>query len=194
MAYRKTPLVKANAKAKREAIIQATIGAIAREGLHGLTTDQIAEKAEVSAGLLYRYFPDRNEMIAIAMAQILAEHTAAIRASESFADGPIDLVAAIIVLYDFFKEPPLVSALFATPLYREGIRDELAGIIKRAALLSSKERKTAAAATLGILEAIHGEFGSGPKAASIAVAFSLRAIGVPNAAINRAIDRFSMQA
>jgi len=190
MAYRKTALVHAKSKAMREAIVAATIDTIARAGADKLSTDAVAKRASVAAGSLYTHFADKTEMIAAATAQVLAEDIAAMRESESFAPGPFDLVQAIMVLYARFESPHLAKAMLAAPAYREGIRDELAGILKRAVDIPLRERKTAAMVILAVIHVLYESFGAGAKGAQAAVGYSLRAIDIPNAAIIRALDRY----
>jgi len=47
-----------------EAILRATTELVGEGGLHGLTTNHIARRAGVSVGSLYRYFPDKESIIA----------------------------------------------------------------------------------------------------------------------------------
>jgi len=42
------------------AILEATSQVLRREGLEGCTTTKIAERAGVSVGTLYQYFPNKN--------------------------------------------------------------------------------------------------------------------------------------
>ena len=48
---------------KRVAILEATLELIAEQGFHNTPTSQIAEKANVGVGTIYRYFQDKNELI-----------------------------------------------------------------------------------------------------------------------------------
>lgn len=47
-----------------EIILRATTQILSRDGLEGLTTNRVAEKAGVSIGSLYQYFPDKEALVA----------------------------------------------------------------------------------------------------------------------------------
>jgi len=46
-----------------EAVLEATLQVLVREGLPGLTTTRVAERAGVSVGTLYQYFPDKQSLL-----------------------------------------------------------------------------------------------------------------------------------
>lgn len=48
---------------KRNDIMQAALELIARKGFHGAPMAEIAEKAEVAAGTIYRYFENKETLI-----------------------------------------------------------------------------------------------------------------------------------
>lgn len=48
---------------KRQAIIEAAMGLIAERGFHGAPIALVAERAGVSAGTIYRYFSNKDELI-----------------------------------------------------------------------------------------------------------------------------------
>lgn len=47
-----------------EVIVRATAQILSREGVERLTTNRVAEKAGVSIGSLYQYFPDKQALLA----------------------------------------------------------------------------------------------------------------------------------
>ncbi|MGV8998518.1 MAG: TetR/AcrR family transcriptional regulator [Parvibaculaceae bacterium] len=59
---RKTPL-QARAQATVEAIFEATIQVLLSEGLARLTTTRVAERAGVSVGTMYQYFPQKHALL-----------------------------------------------------------------------------------------------------------------------------------
>jgi AcrR family transcriptional regulator len=59
---RKTPL-QARSTASVEAIMQATIQVLLKDGKLKLTTTRIAERAGVSVGTLYQYFPNKKSLL-----------------------------------------------------------------------------------------------------------------------------------
>lgn len=46
-----------------EAIFEATIQVLLREGIHRLTTTRVAERAGVSVGTMYQYFPHKQALL-----------------------------------------------------------------------------------------------------------------------------------
>lgn len=62
IAPRKQPR-QARAQASRNAILEATVRVLEREGLEAATTTRIAEVAGVSVGTLYQYFAHRDAIL-----------------------------------------------------------------------------------------------------------------------------------
>jgi AcrR family transcriptional regulator len=89
---RKTPR-QARARAMIEVILEAAAQLLEREGEPGFNTNAIAERAGVSVGSLYRYFPDKRAiLLALARRETAAHHalvaeraTAAGRAADGLA-------------------------------------------------------------------------------------------------------------
>jgi len=48
---------------KREAILDAALGLFADRGYHGTTMPEVAERAEVGAGTVYRYFASKEALV-----------------------------------------------------------------------------------------------------------------------------------
>ena len=61
--FRKQP-VQRRAQATCDAILDATVQLLARDGLQRLTTGRVAERAGVSVGTLYQYYVDKSALIA----------------------------------------------------------------------------------------------------------------------------------
>jgi AcrR family transcriptional regulator len=59
---RKQPL-QDRAKVTSEALLEATLQVLVREGYGRLTTTRVAERAGVSVGTLYQYFPDKRSLV-----------------------------------------------------------------------------------------------------------------------------------
>lgn len=127
MAYRKTEKVLAQLEAKRNSLIAASIDVIEKVGLDGLTTDGVCERAGVAAGLLYRYFPDKTELLAAAVAQCLERDLAAMK-EQSNTDGLRGAIAALASRWVINYR--IISQIGRFPAYREGVRRELARLIR----------------------------------------------------------------
>jgi AcrR family transcriptional regulator len=68
---RKTP-VQARSTASVEAIREATVQVLLRDGKEGLTTRKVADRAGVSVGTLYQYFPNKSSLLQAALREHLA--------------------------------------------------------------------------------------------------------------------------
>ena len=85
---------QARARATMKTIFEATARIIEREGIAALNTNRIAERAGVSIGTLYEYFPNK-EAILIAMArQRLAEDERLVRQALVAAEAEQDVSLA----------------------------------------------------------------------------------------------------
>ncbi len=61
---KKKPM-QARAKARRDMIIACTEDILSRDGIEAVTTTAIAREADIPVGSIYRYFKDRNEIMAL---------------------------------------------------------------------------------------------------------------------------------
>jgi AcrR family transcriptional regulator len=77
---RKTPR-QARSTATVEVIAKAAIQVLLEEGGYRLTTTRIAERAGVSVGTLYQYFPHKQALLYALVEQHMAEYAAAFEAS-----------------------------------------------------------------------------------------------------------------
>ena len=50
-------------KDKREAILQAMLELVAERGFHDAPMSLVAQRAGTSAGIIYHYFPSKDELI-----------------------------------------------------------------------------------------------------------------------------------
>lgn len=69
---RKTP-VQARATVSVESILEATLQVLLEVGQSRLTTTRVAERAGVSVGTLYQYFPNKNALLQTVMDRHLTE-------------------------------------------------------------------------------------------------------------------------
>ena len=76
------PIRRSPRQARAQATVEAILGAAAqileRRGRSGFTTNAIAERAGVSIGTLYQYFPDKAEILLALAKRFLAEDRAAV--------------------------------------------------------------------------------------------------------------------
>ena len=67
---RKTPL-QARSNVSVNAILEATVQVLRKEGVARLTTKRVATRAGVSIGTLYQYFPNKNSLLHVLFKQQL---------------------------------------------------------------------------------------------------------------------------
>lgn len=70
---RKTPR-QARSTATVEAISKAAVQVLLAEGVHRLTTTRVAERAGVSVGTMYQYFPHKQALLYALIQQHMAEY------------------------------------------------------------------------------------------------------------------------
>ncbi len=68
---------QARSRATWEAIVEAASQVLERDGAAAFTTGAVAERAGVSIGTLYQYFPDKQAILAAAAKRELGEGSAA---------------------------------------------------------------------------------------------------------------------
>lgn len=62
-AFQRRQPRQARARVTYDSILQAAVDVLARDGAAGLTTNRVAERAGVSIGTLYQYFPDKTAIL-----------------------------------------------------------------------------------------------------------------------------------
>lgn len=109
---RKVPR-QARATATVDAILHAAAEAVARDGFEGANVNQIAERAGVSIGSLYQYFPSKEALLV----QLIEHHTkrsidALDEVLDHVRDAPLEVAVreAVTTMVDFHRGP-LNSAL-----------------------------------------------------------------------------------
>src|SRR5882757_2358113 len=114
---RKTP-VQARSAVTVEAISEATIQVLLSDGVERLTTTRVAERAGVSVGTLYQYYPNKQSLLFAVLADHLDKVAAAVEAAceqarhkpladmiravvEAFVDVKMERVDVSLALYQF---------------------------------------------------------------------------------------------
>ncbi|MES0874913.1 TetR/AcrR family transcriptional regulator [Sinimarinibacterium thermocellulolyticum] len=72
---------QARAQATFDAIVEAAARLLAAEGYAAVSTNRVAEVAGVSIGSLYEYFPNKQSIVATALARAMSEITAEVSGS-----------------------------------------------------------------------------------------------------------------
>jgi len=93
---------------RRESILKATLGVIAREGLAGASMQAIAGEAGIAKGTLYLYFRDRDDLLEQTKNQVFDELLTRLRAvvdePRPLREGLRDLVRTKLEFFDANQE------------------------------------------------------------------------------------------
>ena len=120
---RKTP-VQARSAASVEAILEATIQVLLQHGKMKLTTTRVAERAGVSVGTLYQYFPNKSALLQALLRQKLSGVAVALeRVREEVREAPLAEIAEAMVnafVAAKFRHPEASVALYAVAEDLEG--------------------------------------------------------------------------
>src|SRR5699024_5169846 len=99
MVYRPTARTRANAQQRRTSIESAARHVIARGGFASATVAAVADEAECSAGLIYTYYPNRDELLRSVFARASGHELAVIEAAVAQAGTAAAIAAAVPELF-----------------------------------------------------------------------------------------------
>jgi AcrR family transcriptional regulator len=122
LSQSKTPLkpmkspVQARSVNTVEAIFEATIQVLIQIGINQLTTTKVADRAGVSVGTLYQYFPNKSTLLIAALERHLNEVVTAVELACNSAKGqPLQVMASKVV--DAFVEAKFKNTNASKALY-----------------------------------------------------------------------------
>jgi len=161
----------------------------------------VAQRADIAAGTVYRYFPSKNNLVAEVIAATAEKELGAMRTAADAAPGPLSALAACIATFAAraLNDRRLAWAVLAEPVdanidllrveFRRAIASELEGRINTAIVgrhLPDQDARFGAPAIVGaLLEGLIGPLASPPANVRDAVQsvtlFALRALGVVDA-------------
>jgi AcrR family transcriptional regulator len=97
---------EADAKATREALIEAALTLFAERGYADVGTEEIVARAKVTRGALYHHFEDKRDLFRAVFERVEADLMERIGATMGGADGPWELmVAGMRSFLDACEEP-----------------------------------------------------------------------------------------
>ena len=176
---RKTPR-QARSRALVETILDTTARILVEHGFAATTTNRVAERAGVSIGSLYQYFPSREALVAA----VAHRHSDRIKAAleERLAEGSADLESGIDALLD-----AIIQAHRLSP----GLTAVLAGEVPRLGALDWKAENTRRGVDLArrLIDRHTGELRADIDRNAAAFLCSTCVEGVMNAAARQAPDR-----
>jgi AcrR family transcriptional regulator len=100
-----------------EAISEATIQVLLRDGTDRLTTTRVAERAGVSVGTLYQYYPNKQSLLFALLEDHLGKVSSAMEAACARARGK-PLAEMMKEVVEAFVDAKMARADISTALYR----------------------------------------------------------------------------
>ncbi|WP_372019040.1 TetR/AcrR family transcriptional regulator [Tistrella mobilis] len=182
MAYRRTKMMEERLARTREEIVTAALALVASGGYAAASMPAIAARAEVSTGLLYRYFPSKADLFEEVFRRASQRE---IDACARRAAGPGTARERLAGVVETFarralKGPRLAWALLAEPVdpaieaerlrYRQPYRDIFAQLVREgiaAGEIAPQDADIVAAAIVGaIAEAMASPLTQPPEASA----------------------------
>lgn len=114
---RKQP-VQARAQATTEALLDATLQVLIRDGYARLTTTRVAERAGVSVGTLYQYYPDKRSLVTALKVRYFGLMVGAMRTALDAEHGSVEALmrAAIAALLTVKRENFALTKALRAPM------------------------------------------------------------------------------
>ncbi|MGA9389116.1 MAG: TetR/AcrR family transcriptional regulator [Candidatus Sulfotelmatobacter sp.] len=134
---RKTP-VQARSTVTVEAISEATIQVLLNHGVERLTTTRVAQRAGVSVGTLYQYYPNKQSLLFAVLENHLNNVIARVEATCAGACHK-PLAEMIKEMVEAFVDAKMKRADISVALYRVGVDVGGPALIKR---INQRSRKT----------------------------------------------------
>jgi AcrR family transcriptional regulator len=201
MAYRRTENVIRRLAEREQTILDAARSIAGEGGMGAVQIAAVAQRADIAAGTVYRYFPSKNDLVADVIAATAERELAAIRAAADAAPGPLSALAACMATFAAraLQERRLAWAVMAEPVdadidalrldFRRALAAELEKRISTAVAgghLPDQDPRVAAPAVIGaLLEGLVGPLapsaGSAREAVQTITLLALRALGVVDA-------------
>jgi AcrR family transcriptional regulator len=204
MVYRRTEKVVRRLAARHDAIIAAAGALAAQAGINAVQIAPVAERADIAAGTVYRYFPSKTDLVAALVASVAEREIGAMRHAADAAPGPLSALAAALTTFAAraLAQRKLAFALIAEPVdadtdkarlsYRSALAAEIGrrlAVAMNGGHLPDQDVRIAAPALLGALAeglvgplaADTGDDAQMRDAVQTLTLFALRAVGVADA-------------
>ena len=191
MAATLTPRAERRA-ATRDAIVAGTLSLVAEGGWGAASMHDVARRAGVATGSLYRHFPSKGDLLAEVFAEAAGREQAVIREiADDTARAPLARLAAAIEAFAHRANaaPTLAYALMAEPVApaveaarlasKRAYRDTFAGLLEAAVAagaIAPLDTAVAAAAIVGALQEALSEPADDGVIAGL-VTFTVNAVG-----------------
>jgi AcrR family transcriptional regulator len=205
MPYRRTENVVRRLAAREQTILDAATEMAAEGGMGAVQIADVAKRAGIAAGTVYRYFPSKTDLVAELVAAVAGRELDAMKAAAAAAPGPLTALAASIATFAArsLAERRLAWAVIAEPVdaavdamrldFRQSLASELEVRIRAAIdgkLLPEQDARVAAPAIVGaLMEGLlgplapshDGDAAASREAVQGATLLALRALGIVDA-------------
>ena len=201
MPYRRTENVVRRLAERERTILGAAKSIVGEGGMGAVQIAAVAQRADIAAGTIYRYFPSKNDLVAEVIAIATGRELAAMQTAADAAPGPLSALAASIATFAgrALQERRLAWAVMAEPIdadidalrldFRRALASELETRIRTAVAgghLPEQDARVAALAIVGALvEGLVGplapQAGTVREAVQMITLFALRALGIVDA-------------
>jgi len=150
MPYRRSETVIRRQTARHLAIVAAARAAAAEGGMAAVQVAQVAQRAGIATGTVYRYFPSKTELVTALVGHVSEREIGAIRKAARAAPGPLSALAAGIATFAgrALAERRLLWAVIAEPVDADV---EVVRVAFRKALVEELKLRIAAAMQAGYL-------------------------------------------
>src|SRR5262249_43417740 len=98
MPYRRTENVARRLAEREQTILGAAQSIVGEKGMGAVQLAATAQRADIAAGTIYRYFPSKNDLVAEVIATAAGRELIAMHAAGDAAPGPLSAVAAALRL------------------------------------------------------------------------------------------------
>ncbi len=118
MKYNRSPLMEARLADNRRRIMKATRALIARGGYREVTVNAVAERAGLSSGAIYRYFPSKAELCVQALMDAVEHEVRILRRIVDTGEPATDRLRAAVRSFATraLEGPHLAYAFIAEPV------------------------------------------------------------------------------
>ena len=205
MPYRRTENVVRRLAEREQTILDAACAIAAEGGMAAVQIAIVAERADIAAGTVYRYFPSKTDLIAELVAAVAGRELDAMPAAAKAAPGPLSALAAAIATFAAraLNERRLTWAVMAEPVdaavdamrldFRQSLAAEFEARIRTAIAgshLPDQDARVAAPAIVGAMmegllgplaPAHDGDAAGSREAVQTVTLLALRALGVIDA-------------
>ena len=115
---------------RRQQLTEAAIELFSERGYHTTTIRDVAERASVSIGLIYQYVEDKEDLLYLALAQVLDSYKARIPQALEGVSDPLDRFCTAVRTYCRVNGESVAATVLA---YREtkSLRKERRNLIKQ---------------------------------------------------------------